>query len=59
MARKSKVRGRKRVTKDLAPRRDAKGGFKGELIGLEPIAARSPHVNGANVAMGDGSVRLT
>jgi len=55
MARKSKTRGRKRVTKDLAPRRQAKGG-KGEIILIEPLV-RSPHVNGVNVAMCDGSVR--
>jgi prepilin-type processing-associated H-X9-DG protein len=58
MARKSKAQGRKRVTKDLAPRRQAKGG-KGEVTGLEPqmSQARSQHTNGANFAMGDGSVR--
>ena len=56
MARKSKARGRKRVTKDLAPRRQAKGG-KGEVTGLEPQLARSPHTNGINVVMCDGSVR--
>lgn len=58
MARKSKARGRKRVTKDLAPRRQAKGG-KGEIVGLEPQAARSSHPGGINVGMCDGSVRLT
>src|SRR6201988_5418816 len=43
MAKKSKARGRKRVTKDLAPRRQAKGG-KGEIIVIEPQAqARSRH----------------
>ena len=57
MATKSKARGRKRVTKDLAPRRDAKGG-KGEITGLEPQAAQSRHVNGINAALCDGSVRL-
>jgi prepilin-type processing-associated H-X9-DG protein len=56
MARKSKARGPKRVTKDLAPRRQAKGG-KGEITGLEPQAARSRHSGGVNVVMGDGSVR--
>jgi hypothetical protein len=35
---KEQARGRKRVTKDLAPRRQAKGG-KGEIDGLEPQAA--------------------
>ena len=60
MARKSKARGRKRVTKDLAPRRQAKGG-KGEVTGLEPqqSAARSSHPGGIQVGMADGSVRLT
>ena len=56
MARKSKARGRKRVTKDLAPRRQAKGG-KGEVTGLEPHIAQSRHVGGINVALADGSVR--
>ena len=55
MARKSKAPGGKRVTKDLAPRRQAKGG-KGEVTGLEP-QARSQHTNGVNVLMADGSVR--
>ena len=55
MARKRKVRDRKRVTKDLAPRRQAKGG-KGEVIGLEP-QVRSRHTGGVQVTMGDGSVR--
>ena len=41
MARKSKARGRKRVTKDLAPRRQAKGG-KGEVTGLEPQLLSGP-----------------
>jgi prepilin-type processing-associated H-X9-DG protein len=59
MARKSKARGRKRLTKDLAPRRQAKGG-KGEVTGLEPqqSQARSRHTNGVNVLMADGSVRF-
>ena len=58
MARKSKARDRKRVTKDLAPRRQAKGG-KGEVIGVEPqpFQARSRHTAGIQVIMGDGSVR--
>lgn len=56
MARKSKARGRKRVIKDLAPQRQAKGG-KGEIVGLEPQAARSRHTGGVNVVFGDGSVR--
>jgi prepilin-type processing-associated H-X9-DG protein len=56
MTEKKKARRRKRVTKDLAPRRQAKGG-KGEITGLEPQAAQSRHVNGVNFAMCDGSVR--
>jgi len=58
MARKSKARGGKRVTKDLAPRRQAKGG-KGEVTGLEPqlSQARSSHPGGIQVCMADGSVR--
>jgi prepilin-type processing-associated H-X9-DG protein len=57
MAKKSKARNRKRVTKDLAPRRQAKGG-KGEIIVIEPQAqARSRHPGGAQFIMGDGSVR--
>ena len=53
MARKSKARGRKRVTKDLAPRRQAKGG-KGEVIGLEPqqSQARSRHTGGIHALHG-------
>jgi prepilin-type processing-associated H-X9-DG protein len=59
MARKSKARGHKRVTKDLAPRRQAKGG-KGEVTGLEPqqSQAGARHTNGVNVLMADGSVRF-
>ena len=58
MATKSKARGRKRVTKDLAPRRQAKGG-KGEVTGLEPYQSQAGarHTNGINAAMCDGSVR--
>ena len=59
MARTSKARGRKRVTKDLAPWRQAKGG-KGEVTGLEPhqAQAKSQHTNGVQVLMADGSVRF-
>jgi prepilin-type processing-associated H-X9-DG protein len=59
MAKKRKARSRKRVTTDLAPRRQAKGGFKGEVIGLEPL--KSPagaHTNGVQVLMAGGSVRV-
>ena len=59
MVRKSKARSRNRVTKDLAPRPQAKGG-KGEVTGLEPQVsqARSQHTNGVNFLMADGSVRF-
>jgi prepilin-type processing-associated H-X9-DG protein len=62
MAGKNKARRRKRVAKDLAPKRSTQakgGGTQITGVGPQPSPARTSHPGGINVGMADGSVRLT